>query len=359
MARILCFDSDTHFSGHPGGQARFTEEFIEPLSDVHDVEVWTVMSETHRTRGAVTYRALLRTDQVTKSTQLSFARRQLDVVRREGEHFDLIVENFIPPIGPSGMPTHTTTPVIGLANFSFWDEMSAKYHVPFHLLTRHRLQKYDWIATTHESVSQRIRTLSPQTVTAAFGQVVEPGIAVWNDSPGERAVFLGRPDIHQKGLDLLVRSLHRLGSRAPDVALAGFDPSNKDWQKLVRRWPLSSSVEVLGYVRGTPKDDLLKSARALLLPSRYEGPSYVPLEGASRGVPTVAFDLPCFADRREFMYLARPFDISDFAAQIDRAFLDDRLYEEKRRASAETIQHSRQLHPQEEFRAFVTQVLSR
>ena len=97
----------------------------------------------------------------------------------------------------------------------------------------------------------------------------------------------------------------------------------------------------------------------LLLPSRYEGPSYVPLEGAARGIPTIAFDLPCFSDRREFMYLARAFDTAAFATEIERAFHDSRLYDEKRGAAATAVQSSPRVHPPDAFRDFVASVLER
>jgi glycosyltransferase involved in cell wall biosynthesis len=279
------------------------------------------------------------------------------MVRRHGQHYDLIIENFIPPVGPSGMPHLTPTPVLGLANFSFWDEMSAKYHLPFSAVSRHRMKKYQWIATTHDSVSERIRTISPQAVTTSISQMVELEPQLWNVNPGSHAVYLGRPDIHQKGLDLLVRALHHLGTRAPRVSIVGFDIDNEAWLKLTQRWPVSSSVDVLGYVRGSAKDELLKMARVLLLPSRYEGPSYVPLEGAVRGIPTVAFDLPCFSDRRQFMYLARPFDIHDYAAQIEWAFSDNHVYEKKRLSARNAISTRNSGRPSDEFRAFVSSIL--
>ncbi len=357
MARILCLDSDTHFSGHPGGQAKFTEDFVEPLADEHDVEVVTVGSFEERSHESVTYRSLVRAEEVSRRTQMSFARSQVDVVRQEGHRFDLIIENFIPPIGPSGLPRFTSTPVIGLANFSFWDEMSAKYHLPFQRVTRRRLVRYQWIATTHESVARRIRGITPHTRVQSFGQLLSAERDLWNEVPGVHALYLGRPDVHQKGIDLLVRALHSLGDSAPPVSVGGFDASHPAWTKLTRRWPLPESVTVHGYVRGVEKERLLRAARLLLLPSRYEGPSYVPLEGAVHGVPTVAFDLECFEDRRGAMYLARPYSIEDFARQIMVGFGDEDLFAEKRRAAQALVVATRAQDPRRDFRALVNEVL--
>ena len=357
MARILCLDSDTHFSGSPGGQARFTRDIVEPLGLGHSLEIVSVGSFEQQWRGSVNFRTLVRSEEVTRRTQLTFASRQRQFVRREAENYDLIVENFIPPIGPSALPRLTSTPIIGLANFSFWDEMSAKYHLPFTRLTKSRLTAYQWIATTHESVAKKVRLLTPTTDVRAISQVVETD-ARWNDLPGTRALFLGRPDVHQKGLDLLVRALHHLGRGAPPVDIAGFDSDHPSWRTLTRRWPLPDTVVVHGYVSGTSREELLRTSRVLLLPSRYEGPSYIPLEGAFRGIPTVAFALDCFADRRDAMYLATPFDVEDFARNIATAFDNLNLYDRKREGAQEISRRARSQDPRRDFADFVRDILA-
>ena len=356
MARILCFDSDTHFSGYPGGQARFTRDFVEPLGLEHSVEIVTVGPFEERWHGPVRFRTLVRSEEVTRRTQLAFARRQRQFVHREAGNFDLIVENFIPPIGPSTLPRLTSTPVIGLANFSFWDEMSAKYHLPFERLTKRRLTSYQWIATTHESVTKKIQRLSPKTDVRTISQLIESD-AVWNELPGTRVLFLGRPDAHQKGLDLLVRAIHYLGKDAPPIDIAGFDAGNPTWRALVDRWPLPDSVVVHGYVTGGDREDLLGTARVLVLPSRYEGPSYIPLEAAIRGIPTVAFELSCFEDRRDAMYLATPFEVEDLARHIVSAFHELDVYQKKRQAAQEIAKVFQNQNPRADFADLVRTVL--
>ncbi len=356
MARILCLDSDTHFSGHPGGQSKFTRDFVVPLADQHELVIATIGTFSERKVDGVLYQSLVARQEVSRSSQVAFVRAQRKLIAKEGEDFDVIVENFIPPIGPSALPRLTSTPVIGLANFSFWDEMSVKYHVPFRWITHRRLASYRFVATTHESVARRIRPFTPTADVRSFGQILEVGSGLWNELPGSTALFLGRPDVHQKGLDLLVRALNYLGHNSPSVTIAGFEATHPTWMKLTKKWPVPDCVTVKGYVRGEERERLLRSARVLLLSSRYEGPSYVPLEGAIRGIPTVAFNLDCFADRSAAMYLARPFDYIDFATMITRAFFDDTLYLKKRSATEVLARNVGRTHPEKDFREFVQKV---
>jgi glycosyltransferase involved in cell wall biosynthesis len=49
---------------------------------------------------------------------------------------------------------------------------------------------------------------------------------------------------------------------------------------------------MLGRVEGGEKRELLRHARAVLMPSRHEVFPFVPLEALAVGCPVVAFDLP-------------------------------------------------------------------
>ncbi|HVY36992.1 MAG TPA: glycosyltransferase family 4 protein [Polyangia bacterium] len=107
-----------------------------------------------------------------------------------------------------------------------------------------------------------------------------------------RIVVLGRLDVQQKGLDLLLDHLDR-----PDacggpvqVRLVGDGPSRAALATRVAGSPrLAARVRIEPWANPVP---VLQDADVLLLPSRYEGVPLVMLEAMALGVPVVASSLP-------------------------------------------------------------------
>ena len=107
--------------------------------------------------------------------------------------------------------------------------------------------------------------------------------------PGAHVVYLGR--IHpKKNVELLVRAW-TLASRhlPPDARLTiagwGARPHVASLERALADAP--ATVRFVGPVHGRPKRDLLRSARALVLPSASEGLPMVLLEAWAAGVPTI------------------------------------------------------------------------
>jgi glycosyltransferase involved in cell wall biosynthesis len=114
--------------------------------------------------------------------------------------------------------------------------------------------------------------------------VPSPGHETANDML--RVAFVGRFDLHQKGLDWLVGVLRA----RPAWALGchwwfqGQGPGEAALLELASALgPQHVQVRPFG-----PIDDALLASDVLLLPSRYEGVPLVALEAVSRGVPVVA-----------------------------------------------------------------------
>ncbi|MFL5307692.1 MAG: glycosyltransferase family 4 protein [Polyangia bacterium] len=128
-----------------------------------------------------------------------------------------------------------------------------------------------------------------------------------------RVVVLGRLDIQQKGLDLLLDHVEQAGPSMPplQLALVGDGPAR---DQLAAR--LARSPTLAARTRIAPWSDpasVLRGADLLLLPSRYEGVPLVMLEAMAMGVPVVASDLP---GTRPFLTDACLFPVG----RLDRAF---------------------------------------
>ena len=326
VARVLCLDCDNPFGPTPGGQSVFTRDMVLAMADPMDITLATLgaVKESHDPH--VTYESAVAGGHSTRRDMAAFALRARRYVRRQSG-YDLVIEQFTSPIGPLGLPTATDAPVIGVACFSFWDEMSKKYHLPFNRIARRRLANYRWLIANHVSVAERLRLLAPKAEVLVIEQLVHDGPATIPQEPGTTALFLGRADWHQKGIDLLIGALELVDIPGLVVEIAGFDANDPAWVRLARDRTIRCEIRFLSYVSGAEKAAAFERARVVLVPSRYEGPGYVVLEAASYGVPSVAFDLPCFSDRRELMFLSPDVSARGFADALERAWSDDVSYD--------------------------------
>ncbi|QYM77511.1 glycosyltransferase [Horticoccus luteus] len=107
-------------------------------------------------------------------------------------------------------------------------------------------------------------------------------------------LFLGRIDIQQKAVDLIVESFGQIVAACPEAMLLLAGPSEGGdvavIETLIRRLGLQAHVRFLGLVSGTAKLDLLRDADVFLMPSRYEGLSIALLEAMASGLPVILSD---------------------------------------------------------------------
>jgi glycosyltransferase involved in cell wall biosynthesis len=107
-----------------------------------------------------------------------------------------------------------------------------------------------------------------------------------------RVLVLGRLDVHQKGLDLLLANLERRSDLADHFhfSIVGEGPFGEE---IKRRLGISKVLSRLVSLYGwgdTPKT--MRQHDILLIPSRFEGVPLVMLEAMALGLPVVASDLP-------------------------------------------------------------------
>jgi glycosyltransferase involved in cell wall biosynthesis len=147
-----------------------------------------------------------------------------------------------------------------------------------------------WI-TIDEAHARRLKGLWRVTAPVHVLPNVAPPDAVAGqhhetDDGVLRVVFLGRFDIHQKGLDWLVGVLRARPPWAMQChwSFQGRGPGEPLLQELASALG-PHRVRILPF---GPIEDTLAASDVLLLPSRYEGVPLVALEAASRGVAIVA-----------------------------------------------------------------------
>jgi len=102
-------------------------------------------------------------------------------------------------------------------------------------------------------------------------------------------LFLGRLDIQQKGLDLLLEGMALAKNREVGLILVGPDwrGNQARLETLVTRLGLADRVVFVGPVFGPEKYELLAGADIFVQPSRWEGSSFSVLEAAAVGRPCI------------------------------------------------------------------------
>jgi glycosyltransferase involved in cell wall biosynthesis len=102
-------------------------------------------------------------------------------------------------------------------------------------------------------------------------------------------VFLGRWDVYNKGLDLLLRALaqDQVVRSTSKLLIAGRakDGERHQLQRLISSLRLEERVSLLGYLED--RQQLVRSADALILPSRFDGFGQVVLEAIAAGTPAI------------------------------------------------------------------------
>lgn len=107
---------------------------------------------------------------------------------------------------------------------------------------------------------------------------------------GLRAVFIGRLDFYQKGLDELLKACahDREYLIEQRFSLDIYGPKRYDWRKIEREIDLnnlSSFVRLHNEVTGKEKEDILLNADLFILPSRFEGHPMGLIEALNYGLP--------------------------------------------------------------------------
>lgn len=239
---------------------------------------------------------------------------------RRGD-FDLWVESLTPPFSTACLPWFTRRPVVALTQVLAGAAMARKYHLPFGAIERLGLRAYRHAIVLSHHLQRVVTTANRdiETVIIPNGvprELIELPLA----RTEEHLLFLGRLDIEQKGLDLLLTALRGLAGRLDlPVLIAGSGPAAETarLERAVAEHGLAGSVRLIGRVDDRRKSELMQQALALLLPSRFEASPLVLIEALCHALPVLAFDIPELGDiPNEVCVKVPPFDATRYGEAL-------------------------------------------
>lgn len=231
---------------------------------------------------------------------------------------DLIIECFTAPVSTLLSPLFTKVPVIGLGTSFEADRFSKLYHFPFWIVEKYGAKFYKYFIAYNPSHEKKMRSLNKKIIARTIPEGVEDSFLQLKRKKSKHILFLGRFDMNQKGIDLLLRAYAEKKAEINyPLIIVGVGPDNKKIKKMIKDLNLEKYVRLQGPEYGEEKMKLLSEALFVAIPSRSESFSLFTLEAIASGSPVVIFDIPGLSWVGKNVSLrAKPFDVNSYSENL-------------------------------------------
>lgn len=255
-----------------------------------------------------------------------------------GIRADVIFECFTAPVSTLLSPLYTNIPVIAIPTSFEAEEFTRKYRLPFRTVERTGLRAYRYFLPYTAYYAEKMRQANPRCRCEIVPEGVGYEYLALEHKTPRYILFLGRFDIHQKGLDLLLKAYAAIRKDTPvPLYIAGTGPDTAKLKSLIGSYRLGDAVNVLGPAYGEDKFRLLEEAYFVAFPSRHEGFSLFSLEALASGNPLVAYNIPGLAWAGADVCLkSDPEDTAGFAGQMKR-LVDDAVLRNRMGTAAKKL----------------------
>jgi phosphatidyl-myo-inositol alpha-mannosyltransferase len=299
MKRIIISNYDSiknPFYG--GGGAYAIHEIAKRLVD--EFEVLVITSRYPNSKDEIVDRVFYKRVGLSASypllAQLVFQFSLPFYVLKYRNTFDIWIESFTPPFSTACLQLLTKRPVIGLVHLLGAKDMSRKYHLPFELFEHWGVKTYRDFIVLNESVRRKIREINPNARISVIPNGIDrylTNIKLHNKEK-KHILFIGRLDIQQKGLDILLEAFGKIYKHTKYnliICGSGYDKTKEELKTKIQSLHLEDRVKLVGYVTGDKKAKMFANAVVMAMPSRYETQPLTLLESFSFGLPVICFDI--------------------------------------------------------------------
>jgi glycosyltransferase involved in cell wall biosynthesis len=233
-------------------------------------------------------------------TLLSYACHAALFVKRHGGEYDVIIEDFSPAI-PTFLHACTEKPVVlqvqGHTGALYFGKYNPLYAMTLYVLELLRPRFYDNFIFIGPETAIKMRVGREKRT-----QIVSNGVSheLLDAAPeeGEYILYIGRIDIYGKGLDILVKAYREVHAAYPHIRLviAGDGRDRDAFQAELMKLPdgVRNSIELVGWVSGERKTEVLRKALFCVFPSRHEVQSICSREARACGKAVIVSDIPEF-----------------------------------------------------------------
>jgi glycosyltransferase involved in cell wall biosynthesis len=154
----------------------------------------------------------------------------------------------------------------------------------------------------------------------------------------ERPYFLYVGDLAgRKNVPFLIRAFDQADPAAQLLLVGHADDDYAEIRSEVERARHGDRIHIVQDASDRDLDTLYRSALALVMPSRYEGFGFTPLEAMARDCPVLASDIPAFREVSGTGALLVPLDESRWAESLRQLAGDEALRTDLRERGRQTV----------------------
>lgn len=233
---------------------------------------------------------------------------------------DVIIEHFTAPISTCFTPLFTKIPVIGLSSFFAAEQLQKKYKINFSFVERFGAKFYKYFISISKNYEVKMKKLNFHIKSVVIPNGVDE--KYFRRKIGEKnyIFYIGRIDIYNKGLDLLIEAFGKTSKIIDDnlyIVGSGNKNDRDELKALIGKYHLDKRIKLFGKVVGVKKDNLFRKAKFTVFPSRFESQGMSALESMALGKPLICFDIPelNWINNRVAIKI-KPFSIEDFARKM-------------------------------------------
>jgi glycogen(starch) synthase len=221
------------------------------------------------------------------SSTLLYAAKAMNSLHRYAENADIVIEDFA-PYNPLFSKFFVNKPLV----------LQVHHKEGMHLFNRYLLLgvPFMFIESFYPKLFRNVICVSQES-KKKFGlknAVVIPNgihkkLFEVTPSDGDYIAYMGRLQIHNKGLDTLIEAMDTINS---ELEIAGRGKDELPLKALAERSGAAKRIRMVGYLSDEAKVSFLACSRLVVVPSRYEGQGIVVLEAAACGKPVIVSDIP-------------------------------------------------------------------
>lgn len=253
----------------------------------------------------------------------SYAYEAIKFLKKYAKEFDIVVEDFAPwnPLFSKFFHKKTILQIYHKEGIN----ILKKYFLaglPFYLIEKFYPQKFNKIITISEETKCKF-DLNAKIIPCGIAEV----LINTENKIGDYLGFIGRIDIYNKGLDLLLKAIKNLELK---VLIAGKGKDVSKLKQMIKNLNLTNKVNYIGYLSESEKISFISNAKFILMPSRFEGQGIVALETAALGKPLIVSDIPelRYVTDNGFGISFRSEDVESLKQAINYLLNNEKLIEE-------------------------------
>lgn len=241
---------------------------------------------------------------LTKSL-LTYAYKAAKFVKRHGNEFDIIIEDFSPAI-PTFLHTYNKRPLVlqvqGYTGRFYFRKYNPLYASILFIIEYFRPRLYNNFVFISDESARRVLLKDKEADDNKHIEIIPNGVSpgLLDTAPREEGyiLYLGRIDIYSKGLDILIDAYREFYKSFSGVKLviAGDGRDMKNFKDMLEKLPrdIKSDVKLLGWVSDDKKSEVISRALFCVFPSRHEVQSIAALEAMACEKAVIVSDLPEF-----------------------------------------------------------------